>query len=114
MRVSTPEATAYDLVRYVSSAGHLDNVATVLHELAEGIDAGNLKRMADYVPVPVVQRLGYLLDKLERRDLADPLASWLSGRKHRPVPLATGRGLADQEADPRWRVIPNVSLDPDL
>ena len=38
MRVSTPEATALDLVRYASSAGHLANVATVLAELAEKID----------------------------------------------------------------------------
>ncbi|MGH7565906.1 MAG: type IV toxin-antitoxin system AbiEi family antitoxin [Gemmatimonadota bacterium] len=116
MRVSTPEATAYDLVRYASSAGHLDNVATVLDELAEKIEAENLVKLATCLPVPVVQRLGYLLDMLEKRDLADPLAAWLSSRRNRPVLLATGRGLSDQDAkaDPRWRVIPNVTLEPDL
>ena len=30
MRVSTPEATALDLLRYLEGAGHLGNVATVL------------------------------------------------------------------------------------
>jgi hypothetical protein len=35
MRVSTPEATALDLVRYVTAAGHIGNVATVLAELSE-------------------------------------------------------------------------------
>lgn len=116
MRVSTPETTAYDLVRYASSAGHLNNVATVLDELAEKLETENLEKLATCMPVPVVQRLGYLLDLVEERSLADPLASWLSGRRHRPVPLASGRGLSDQgaKADPRWRVIPNVILEPDL
>lgn len=114
MRVSTPEATAYDLVRYASAAGHLDNVATVLNELADKIDAGKLEKPAASLPIPVVQRLGYLLDQVERRDLSDPLASWLSGRRHRPVPLAPGRDGAHQDADSRWRVIPNVALEPDL
>ena len=40
IRVSTPEATALDLLRYVAAAGYLSNVATVLHELAEACDAG--------------------------------------------------------------------------
>ncbi len=35
MRVSTPEATALDLVRFVTAAGHIGNVATVLAELSE-------------------------------------------------------------------------------
>ncbi len=35
MRVSTPEATALDLLRYVDAAGFVSNIATVLHDLAE-------------------------------------------------------------------------------
>lgn len=114
MRVSTPEATAYDLVRYAPSAGHLDNVATVLDELADKIDPDKLEKLAASLPVPVAQRLGYLLDRIERRDLSDPLASSLRSRRLRAIPLAPGRGPADQEAEARWRVIPNVTLEPDL
>jgi predicted transcriptional regulator of viral defense system len=114
MRISTPEATAYDLVRYASSAGHLDNVVTVLDELADKIDVEKLEKLAASLPAPVAQRLGYLLDRIERRDLSDPLASSLRARRLRPIPLAPGRGAVAQEADPRWRVIPNVTLEPDL
>jgi len=46
LRTSTPEATAFDLVRYVAGAGNLNNVATVLAELAEVIDAERLVRAA--------------------------------------------------------------------
>lgn len=114
MRVSTPEATAYDLVRYAAVVGHLNNVVTVLAELAEKIDAGALVKLAPSYRVPEVQRLGYLLDLVEERDLAVPLASWLSARRYRPIPLVTGRETADEDADPRWRVIPNETVEADL
>lgn len=41
-KVSTPEATALDLLRYYRCAGYLNNVATVLSELSERIDPKNL------------------------------------------------------------------------
>src|ERR1017187_9916049 len=64
MRVSTPEATALDLVRYVESAGQLGNVATVLSELSERIDPGRLVVAArTEVELSVVQRLGFLLER---------------------------------------------------
>ncbi len=42
MRVSTPEVTAFDLVRFAPAAGHIGNVVTVLGELAERIDPQHL------------------------------------------------------------------------
>jgi hypothetical protein len=50
--VSTPEATALDLVGYHEHAGGLDQAATVLSELAEKIDAGKLATAAANAPVP--------------------------------------------------------------
>ena len=46
MRVSTPEATAFDLVRFAKVAGQLDNVATVLADLVPLLDP---KRMLKVV-----------------------------------------------------------------
>jgi len=64
IRVSTPEATALDLLRYLEAAGHLGNVVTVLAELAEKMDA---ERLADIAKaegdVYTAQRLGYLLEQ---------------------------------------------------
>ena len=60
IRISTPEGTAVDLVRYPQRAAGLDNVATVLAELAEEIDPERLVEAAREAPMPAAQRLGYL------------------------------------------------------
>jgi len=42
LRLSSPEATAFDLVGYHQHSGGLSNVATILSELAEKLDARRL------------------------------------------------------------------------
>ena len=74
LRVSTPEATALDLLRDVAAAGSLSTVATGLHDLAEPCDAGRLVEAAQTGDLPHAQRLGYLLD-LGRPEPARPPAS---------------------------------------
>jgi predicted transcriptional regulator of viral defense system len=64
IQVSTPEATAFDLIGYTHRTGGLNNVATVLSELAEKIDPQKLGVVANTAPVPWAQRLGYLLEHL--------------------------------------------------
>jgi predicted transcriptional regulator of viral defense system len=115
MRVSTPEATALDLVRFASAAGRLNNVATVLSELAEKLNPKALVKVARYFTVPDVQRMGYLLEILGAQDLAQPLADRLAARRYRPVLLAPERKtIAKIQANPRWRVIPNQEVEIDL
>ena len=65
VRYSTPEVTAHELVGYPNHAGGLDNVATVLGELAEEVDAVKLLKAAELSPVGWSQRLGYLLEIVE-------------------------------------------------
>lgn len=62
--VSSPEATALDLVGYADHAGGLGQVATVLSELAERIGLEKLAAAARTAPVPWAERLGYLLEHL--------------------------------------------------
>ena len=114
MRVSTPETTALDLVRFAGAAGHLGHVATVLAELSEKIDPGKLAELAGAYPVPTVQRIGYLLEQLDRPDLAAPLSGWLAKHRYRPIPLVPGKDLIGRTADARWRVLPNEHLEVDL
>ncbi len=116
MAISTPEATALDLVRYASVAGHLSNVATVLSELAEKIDPSRLVAVVEAtgVEMTVVQRLGYLLDLVEMEDTAAPLAGWVSEQSPRFVLLRPGRAGADAPTDARWRVRVNADVEPDL
>jgi predicted transcriptional regulator of viral defense system len=113
MSVSTPEATAFDLVRFAAAAGGLANVATVLSELAERLRADDLRELAATRPTPEVQRLGYLLDLVGRPQLADPLARVLGSRRVRSIQLAPDRSDGEGRAQPPWRVIPNETLDLD-
>ncbi len=114
MRVSTREATAFDLVHYLGASGHLGNVATVLTELGEDLDGDALVATATLYPTPDGQRLGYLLEFVGHAALAQPLASWLRERRQRPVPLAVGKSINGLESDPRWRVIANEVVEVDL
>lgn len=114
MRVSTPEATAYDLVRFPAAAGHLNNVATVLGELADTLEPTVLVALATERPTPDVQRLGYLLDLVGRQEVAETLAEALELRRHRTVLLAPGQGDTEEPPHERWKVIPNVTVDVDL
>lgn len=61
IRIASPAATALELVGYPERCGYLDNVATVIAELAESIEGDALEAEARRAPVAWVQRLGYLL-----------------------------------------------------
>jgi predicted transcriptional regulator of viral defense system len=114
MRVSSQEATAFDLVHYLAAAGHLGNVATVLAELAEELDGNALAKTAALYTTPDSQRLGYLLDLVGEAAPTRALASWLEKQRRRPVPLAPGVGIGDLPSDPQWRVIANEAVEVDV
>ena len=70
---STPEATPLDLMRYGRRIGGLEGVFMVLQELAEVIEAGNLKEAAKSDrKIAYAQRLGFLLDKAGFSYLREP------------------------------------------
>ena len=55
MKVSSPELTALDLLRYPRAAGGLDNVATVLTDLGGRLDPEKLATLSKVFERPVVQ-----------------------------------------------------------
>jgi predicted transcriptional regulator of viral defense system len=112
MRTSTPEATALDLVRYPEHCGGLSNVATVLQELAERLDGAELVRVAEADgEVAYAQRLGYLLDRAGRQEVARALAEWVDARSPRVTPLSPGAAITGAKRDARWRVAVNEEVD---
>ena len=114
MRVSTPEATALDLVRFYDRVGHLSHVATVLGELAEKIDASKLVQAAEAEgESAVAQRLGYLLERVGAAKAADKLSKWVDRRSPKAVLLAPDKRSNEIARDARWRVVVNVELEPD-
>ena len=104
----------FDLVRYPKHAGYLSNVATVLAELAEGLDGVDLVRVADAEgEVAYAQRLGYLFDLVRRPEPVQPLAEWVAARAPKIVPLTPGRPMTGAPRDFRWRLAVNDDVERD-
>lgn len=113
LRVSTPEATALDLVRYSFELGGLDSVAVVIAELSETMKPRELVKAAEYFELSVVQRLGYILDRVERGALSDPLSKWLILRRPRLVLLSTEKAAEESQINERWRLKVNDYIEVD-
>lgn len=113
VRVSSPEATAIDLVGYMQRAGGLDNVATVLAELNESLNKDNLVKAARLSPVAWAQRLGCLLQMLSLEDKLASLATHVQQHAHRAVGLAPWKSIKGARRAQPWKVAVNERLEPD-
>ena len=112
MKISSPALTALDLLRYPQAAGGIDNVVTVLADLAEKISPAQLAVLSDAAERSVVQRLGHLLDRLGHADLANPMYAALMARGAAPWTELDRHEVRDPEFTPeplerddRWHVI---------
>jgi predicted transcriptional regulator of viral defense system len=114
IRISSPEATAFDVVGYPGHAGGLDNVATVLAELAESIAPDRLAALAPLSPVPWAQRLGFLLSQVDASDRAEELAAYVERHARETVPLDPGVDDPSAVRDARWKLLVNAEVEPDL
>jgi predicted transcriptional regulator of viral defense system len=114
LRVASPEATALELVGYADQSGGLDNVASVLAELVEAMDADGLVSECARSPIAWVQRLGYLLDLTGHRSLADKLRPSVVARAKDVAPLVRARSRSGTPRDERWKLAVNATVEPDL
>ena len=112
MKISSAALTALDLLRYPQASGGIDNVATVLSDLGQKIDPGQLAVLSEAVERPVVQRLGYLLEHLGHDALTGSMLDTLRARGSLPWTELDRREAQDpdfapepRQRDLRWRVI---------
>ncbi len=113
LRYSTREGTALELVGYPGHAGGLDNVATVLAELSEEMDADELRNAAKRCPVSWSQRLGHLLELVGQEDLARALGPFVTENARSYTPLRRAADIAGGKRSPRWKLIINTNVEPD-
>lgn len=113
--VSSPEATALDLVAYERGIGGLNRVLTVLQELGEKILPDALRKTAEVnSSLACVQRLGWLLDKAGHKAATPKMKAWLDRQKAKATRLDAsklGRGFP---RDGKWNVIVNTNVEGDL
>ena len=117
IKIASAELTATDLVQYEKEIGGLNRTATVLNELAESLNFKEIHpAFFEYVPLPVIQRLGYLLDvELGFTSLADDLLSEIMKKGHsiRRVPLKYRNPTNGCTINEKWKIIINESIEID-
>ena len=114
IRISTPEATAIDLAGYPEYAGGLDQVATILSELAQEIDALALAEAARTAPIPWVQRLGYMLEFVEAENAAAGIKEYVREHAREYRMLIPRKSDTEGQRLPSWKLIINTDLEPDI
>jgi hypothetical protein len=122
LRMSTPGATALDLVRFMVASGGINAVAGVLAQIADRCTPDDLRLALESAgDTPSAQRLGWLFTLLGHRRLAATVAAWLKPRHSRVVPLELGRHAAHADdapgrpvIDPAWRVSVDHEVSPSL
>ncbi len=115
--ISTPEATAMDLLRFIKQSGGLDHIATILIELVESINIKEFKVLLNVQHgVAWKQRLGYLLELLGSKRLANivkrslaavPKINYVQLNPYTKIPRSARKNR-------RWKIIENAVIDPDI
>jgi hypothetical protein len=108
--ISTPEATAYDLVRYATSIGGIERAAETIRPLLPLLRGRELKRVLDAESEPgVAQRLGFVIEVCGNKSLAKVVRDWLPDELT-PVTFSPTKGKRDNlPLIERWQVFNNSS-----
>lgn len=112
--ISTPEATLFDLVRYHKKAVGFSHIATIILEMKDKIKGKSLLTIAEiYHEIPIVQRVGFLLDTYGNKKSTTALLNWLTDKE---VPLVKLNPMSSIKGNQniKWSVNINTKIEPDL
>jgi hypothetical protein len=109
IRISVPAATAFDLVRYAPRIGGIEQAIETLGPLLPLIKARDLAVvLKSENEKATAQRLGYLVEKAGRADLASSIDEWLPSKRP-ATPLVPARSIGTSVVlAPRWHVLDNT------
>ncbi len=115
LAISSPELTALDLVSYPDRAGGLDNVFSVISELANKINAENLTDLwLHQKETTWLQRLGYLFELAGHYQHADSIESFLKNKRFQNRPLSLSNDVdKDATLNMRWKLWLNEDIEAD-
>lgn len=114
VRLSTPEATALDLLRYAHRIGGIGRAAEAIRSLLPRFRAPTLRQaLQAEAETSNIQRLGYVLEHLERPDLCRVVEAQLPARRslvflEQRKPLQEG---SVEISSRRWAVVINGNLE---
>ncbi len=115
MNISTPEATMLDLIHFMRRSGSINHIATVLDELAESITPTHLYTLLERNrDLTAAQRLGFLLECLDKKKLAATIYEYLATKNNHIVPLVPYYPITGVKRNTKWRVAINASIGSDI
>jgi len=113
--VSSPEATAIDLIHYAKSIGGLDRVLTVFQELGEEMEPGKIIAFVQKERnLPCIQRMGWLMEKAGHSQKVKDLSEWVRERQPPFTRLEPASTIFKAVQDNRWRLFINTQVEGDL
>jgi predicted transcriptional regulator of viral defense system len=122
LKVATPELLAIDLFKYSNRAGGISHIATVLSELAPGIDENKLIELAEHLgEVGQIQRLGFVLEKIDvledeekKQKIIDKLVEYLKNSDRPFVSLVPYISRTGHPRCKKWKIVENTDFESDL
>ena len=114
MNVSTAELTALDLVHFRRAVGGINNVADILAESWEKLDAGLLAaEAAKLSEKATAQRLGYLLDYLGAESRTSLLHEWVVSQDAPYAALERTGSVKHKPRDDKWHLYLTIKVEVD-
>ena len=112
--ISTPETILFDLVEFHRQIGGLEQVGLIAIELSERLTAKALLETAQFYPIPIIQRAGYLLEIIGRNDLSNIIGGHIQDRNPVYTFLNPSGNRERINKHPRWKLFINQELEIDL
>lgn len=114
MNISTTEATARDMMKYMAQCGGISRIVTVIEELAERMEGTALEKIAQEEKGQIwIRRLGYLLDLVNAEDLSGSLYDFFD-KKSEFIPLVPYASMTGSPRCEKWRIAINATVESDL
>jgi predicted transcriptional regulator of viral defense system len=114
MKISDPNLTVFDMLKYVKKSGGLSNVATIISELLPEINIDEIIDIAKNEQGEVyMRRLGYMLESvINEKDLSDELYSKLKQSNYFSL-LDPSKSIKGSEYNKRWQIYINSKIEVD-
>jgi len=111
MRISTPETTILDLVKYDRWIGGMDHVANVISEMIDQVRVAPFVESAGSFSTPVLQRIGYVFELIGYEKGVRKVENLLANRLTPYTPLESSDPKIIAPKNERWKLILNTDIE---
>jgi hypothetical protein len=90
VKISSPEATVFDLVRYAQQLGGIERIFEVIGEMKPRLFAAGFRQaLQEQLETTLLQRTGFILETLGLTRFSTLIGKKLTARRLQPTPIST-------------------------